>query len=62
MFDHVASIDSMAADFAARVKARRAGIPNTVAHRAAEMNRWMAAATRRAAPASGDQFRLSFNA
>ncbi|MBB5405057.1 hypothetical protein [Paraburkholderia youngii] len=57
----VDSVDSMAGDFATRVKARQAGISNTIAHRAAEMNRWMAAASRRAAPATGDQFRLGFN-
>ncbi|MBB5510622.1 deazapurine DNA modification protein DpdA family protein [Paraburkholderia atlantica] len=61
MYPWVASVDSMAGDFAARVKARQAGISNTIAHRAAEMNRWMAAASRRAAPATGDQFRLGFN-
>lgn len=61
MYPWVASVDSMAGDFAARVKARQAGISNTIAHRAAEMNRWMAAASRRAATATGDQFRLGFN-
>lgn len=33
MYDWVASVDSMAADFAARVKARKAGVSNTIAHR-----------------------------
>lgn len=61
MYDWVASVDSMAPDFAARVKARQAGTPNTIAHRAAEMDRWMSSASRRVAPRSGDQFRLSFN-
>ncbi|WP_181920238.1 hypothetical protein [Paraburkholderia sp. BL6669N2] len=62
MYDWVASVDSMAPDFAARVKARQAGTSNTIAHRAAEMDRWMRSASRRAAPAVGDQFRLAFNA
>jgi hypothetical protein len=61
MYDWVASVDSMAADFAARVKARHAGVSNTIAHRAVEMNRWMSVAARRASPATGDQFRLRFN-
>jgi len=60
MYDWVASVDSMAADFAARVKARKAGVSNTIAHRIAEVDRWMESATRRVAPAAGDQFRLSF--
>ena len=60
MYNWVASVDSMAADFAARVKARKAGVSNTIAHRVAEIDRWMEAATRRASPAAGDQFRLSF--
>ncbi|MFT0173381.1 hypothetical protein ACLKMY_31035 [Paraburkholderia mimosarum] len=60
MYEWVASVDSMAADFAARVKARQAGVSNTVAHRAAEVDRWMAAASSRVQPARGDQFRLTF--
>jgi hypothetical protein len=39
----VESIDSMAWDFAARVKAREAGIPCTVGHRARTMKAWYAA-------------------
>ncbi|WP_255208828.1 hypothetical protein [Paraburkholderia youngii] len=62
MYPWVASVDSMAADYSAREKARQAGISNTIAHRASKMNRWMAAASRRAAPATGDQFLLGFNA
>jgi hypothetical protein len=54
--------ESMAADYAPRTKARQAEISNMIAHRAAEMNRWTAVASRRAAPATGDQFRLSFKA
>jgi hypothetical protein len=60
MYEWVASVDSMAADFAARVKARKAGVSNTVAHRAAELDRWMAVASGRIRAASGDQFRLTF--
>jgi len=51
----------MATDFAARVNARKAGVSNTIAHRTAEIDHWMGAATRRASPAAGDQFRLSFS-
>ncbi|MCY1167491.1 hypothetical protein D9M73_74540 [compost metagenome] len=58
MLDFVASADSMAYDFGARVKAHRAGRSNTVAHRSAEMTRWMSAAAQRIKPACGDQFRL----
>ncbi len=58
MLDFVASADSMAYDFGARVKAHRAGRSNTVAHRTAEMTRWMSAAAQRIKPAFGDQFRL----
>lgn len=58
MYDWVASVDSMAADFAARVKARKAGVSNTIAHRIAEVDRWMESASRRVASAAGDQFRL----
>jgi hypothetical protein len=36
----VESIDSMAWDFAARIEARKAGIKNTTAHRAAVLTRW----------------------
>ncbi|MFL9886852.1 hypothetical protein PQR66_27685 [Paraburkholderia agricolaris] len=58
MYDWIASADSMAFDFSARVKARQRGISNSVAHRSAEMSRWMDGALDRAAPAAGDQFRL----
>ena len=58
MYDWIASADSMGFDFGARVKARQAGISNTIAHRSAEMTRWMQNAQRRAKPAAGDQFRL----
>lgn len=50
----IASADSMAYDFGARVKAHRSGISNTVAHRCAEMDQWMSAALRRIG-ASNDQ-------
>lgn len=58
MLDFVASADSMAYDFGARVKAHRAGRSNTIAHRSAEMTRWMSAAAQRIKPAFGDQLRL----
>lgn len=58
MLDWVASADSMAYDFGARVKAHRTGCSNTMSHRSAEMTQWMKAAAQRIMPASGDQFRL----
>jgi len=61
MLPYVASADSMAYDFSARVKAREAGLSNTLAHRCAEMDRWMDGASRRASAKIGDQFRLGFN-
>lgn len=60
MIDYVASADSMAYDFGARVKARKGGASNNIANRSAEMSRWMAAARERLQPAAGDQMRLSF--
>jgi hypothetical protein len=58
MLRHVASTDSMAYDFSARMNAHRAGQPNSIANRTAEMTRWMTSALLKAAPAAGDQFRL----
>lgn len=60
MYPWIASADSMAYDFGARVKARQARTSNTLAHRACEMTRWMQAAASRIRPSTGDQFRLSF--
>ncbi|MCS6428058.1 deazapurine DNA modification protein DpdA family protein [Burkholderia thailandensis] len=60
MFDFVASADSMAYDFGARMTARKRGASNSIAHRSAEMSRWMAAAQERLRPSAGDQLRLSF--
>ncbi|MCK4118356.1 DUF7221 family queuine tRNA-ribosyltransferase-like protein [Ralstonia nicotianae] len=60
MLDWIASTDSMAYDFGARVRARQRGIPNTVHHRCGEMQRWMASALDKAKARAGDQFRLSF--
>lgn len=60
MYPWIASADSMAYDFGARVKAREACVSNTLAHRAGEMTRWMQAAAGRIRPSRGDQFRLSF--
>lgn len=61
MFPSIASVDSMAYDFRARVQARIDAVPNSMAHRAQQMSRWMVAAESRVAPASHDQFRLYFN-
>ncbi|SDR54968.1 hypothetical protein SAMN05443245_7553 [Paraburkholderia fungorum] len=62
MYEWVASVDSMAYDFSARIAARKSGHPNTLAHRSMQMDRWMESAMRRAVPACGDQFRLNFHA
>lgn len=61
MMDCVASADSMAYDFGARVKAREGRFSNSMQHRTAEMTRWMAAAADRLRPGAGDQFRLNFS-
>ena len=58
MMPWVASADSMAYDFGARLKALQAGIPNSVGLRSQEMSEWMSAAAQRMKPAAGDQFRL----
>lgn len=58
MLDWVASADSMAYDFGARIKARKSGCSNTMEHRSLEMSQWMRSAARRLLPAAGDQFRL----
>lgn len=58
MLPFVASADSMAYDFSARVKARSSGISNSIAHRSEVMSGWMSKAATRMAPAAGDQFRL----
>jgi len=60
MMPWIASADSMAYDFGARINARKAGVSNTIEHRSREMSAWMSAAARRMKPAAGDQFRLSF--
>lgn len=54
----VGSADSMAFDFGARIKARKQGCSNTMAHRSQEMSAWMLKASQRLRPATGDQFRL----
>lgn len=56
----LASADSMAYSFGARVKARKAGISNTLQHQAEEMTQWMRAAAARIKPAAGDQLRIGF--
>lgn len=43
----IASADSMAYDFGARINALKAGRSNTIAHRSQEMTRWMQAAASR---------------
>lgn len=58
MLDWVASADSMAYDFGARIKAHKAGCSNNMAHRTSEMSQWMQSAARRLSPTAGDQFRL----
>lgn len=60
MMHRIASVDSMAYDYGARVKARIAKQSNTIAHRTAEMNRWMQAALKKASPCAGDQYLLKF--
>ncbi|WP_043345064.1 DUF7221 family queuine tRNA-ribosyltransferase-like protein [Cupriavidus basilensis] len=59
MLDWVASADSMAYDYGARVKAHQTGISNSIAHRSTEMSRWMSTASDLVRPAAGDQFRLN---
>lgn len=58
----VASADSMAWDFGARVKARNAQQSNTLAHRCVEMTRWMRASAERLRPEIDDRFPLPFAA
>ena len=59
MMPWVASADSMAFDFQARVKAREAGRPKSVHLRSKAMEMWMSKAAQRLAPSAGDQFRLA---
>lgn len=54
------STDSMAFDYGARVKARKAGCSNTHQHRSAEMTRWMTKAESRITVKSGSQLGLIF--
>lgn len=54
----VASADSMAWDFGARVKARQAGCSNTHQHRSMEMSRWMDKAQSRISVSIGSQIGL----
>lgn len=58
MLKCVASADSMAYDFSARVKAHQLGKSNTMAHRSEEMTNWMTTAAARMKPTVGDQHRL----
>lgn len=59
MMPWIASADSMAYDYAARVNAHKEGISNSYAHRSTEMTKWMRTAQSRIKPCAGDQFRLS---
>lgn len=59
MFDWIASADSMAYDFGARIKSHRNGVSNSIAHRSREMSDWMASASRMLRPTAGDQYRLA---
>ena len=54
----IASTDSMAWDFSARINARKSGQSNTMDHRASEMTRWMQSASKRVAVKLGDQQEL----
>lgn len=58
MLPFIASADSMAYDFSARVSARTNGISNTIAHRSDQMSSWMRKASARMAHSPGDQLRL----
>lgn len=58
MREWVASFDSMAYDFSARIDARTKKISNSIQHRSEAMCSWMNKAATRMAPAPGDQFRL----
>lgn len=57
-FTSIASADSMAYDFLARVRARDHGISNSLAHRSSYMSHWMTSANGRIRPAENDQLRL----
>jgi len=59
--DWIASADSMAYDYGARIQAYKAGISNTYDHRSKAMTSWMSNAAKQMKPTSGDQFRLCFN-
>lgn len=61
MMPRISSVDSMAYDYGARVKALATKQSNTMAHRSAEMTRWMQAALKKASPCPGDQFLLKFS-
>ena len=56
--DSVASFDSMAFDFSARVSARTEGVPNTMVRRQAAMSAWASKASAALRPCAGDQLRL----
>jgi hypothetical protein len=60
MMPSVASYDSMAFDFGARIAAREERVPNTMARRTTAMTQWAAKARLSLAPCAGDQFRLAF--
>lgn len=58
MIKAVASFDSMAFDYSARMKALHNKHSNSMRHRSREMTDWMTAAAARLKPSPGDQFRL----
>lgn len=62
MLPFVASCDSMAYDFGARIEARERGISNNMEHRTTVMTRWMDTAGEMMRAKAGDQFRLDFHA
>lgn len=57
----VKSVDSMAWDVGARIKAHKGAYSNTLAHRAEEMSRWMSVATARILPGTGRQLDLQLS-
>lgn len=55
--DYVESVDSMAWDFSARIKAHKSRVSNTLAHRSGEMDLWMNKAYTRIERAHSDKSR-----
>lgn len=59
--DWIASADSMAYDYGARIQAYRTGVSNTYDHRSKAMSTWMSKAAQMMKPTPGDQLRLNLN-